>query len=217
MKKMFVYAVLLAALAGTAFVVHEVRMANEVVRHPELFTGGGASPTLREEAAFAKPPPGKRERMTASELAWMLKESIELDVLGPFATRGGALDAYNARTRAYNERAETITFVDVDMAAAKRRVEVSLDEIVHGAIDGALAASMPDTGDRTVRTAQTYLRAMGLYPSEPDGRESGETAHAVRTFQMATGLPVTGEIDEKLLGHLRDALAKKLRPEKIGF
>ncbi|MDL2264747.1 hypothetical protein LJC31_08860, partial [Synergistaceae bacterium OttesenSCG-928-I11] len=61
-KKIAVYAVLLLTLAGTAFVVHEVRMANEVVRHPELFSGEGARPAVREDATFAKPPPGKREK-----------------------------------------------------------------------------------------------------------------------------------------------------------
>ncbi len=225
-KKIAAYAVLLLTLAGTAFVVHEFRMTNEVVRHPELFlsgsggSGGGTPHVARDDSMFAKPPPGKRERRTAGELAWMLKESIELDVLHRFAMRGSTLDAYNARVRAYNERAETIVFVEGDMETAKRRVAVSLDEIVRGAIDDALASSSAEagqSGDRDIRTAQTYLRVLDFYPPEPDGRMNGETAHAVRMFRMATGLPITEEIDKNLLEVMRDALVKKLRPETIGF
>jgi hypothetical protein len=216
MKKFLAYVLVLLALAAAAVVAHEVQMANEVVRNPELFIGGDAPPAPRDDAMFAKPSSGKRERMTVSELAWMLRESVSLGVIEPFAERGAALDAYNARISAYNERAAEIVYVDADMETARRRVTVSLDEIVGGAVDEALDAAA-DVGDGTIRRAQACLRVMGLYLSEPDGEWNDATAHAVRMFQAAIGVPVTGKADETLLEQLRWSAAKKLRPETIGF
>lgn len=219
-KKALLYALIIAALVAASFIVNEVRLAKEAVRNPEAFRAGGGVDANRQPTAeiFSEPPAGKAERMTPSELAWMLRERITLDVMERFASRGRALDIYNERVAAYNARGGTIAYAESDMAEAKRRVERSLDLILGDAIDESLEISMPpDAPDRAIWTAQKYLGALSLFPAEPDGKPGDSTAHAVRMFQASVGVPVTGRVDEELLEQLRESLALKLKPTSVGF
>jgi peptidoglycan hydrolase-like protein with peptidoglycan-binding domain len=45
-----------------------------------------------------------------------------------------------------------------------------------------------------VRTLQTALASAGLYAGEIDGRFKALTEAAVRAFQKAKGLPITGKV-----------------------
>lgn len=57
----------------------------------------------------------------------------------------------------------------------------------------------------TVRGAQERLAALHAYDYEPDGDESAEWSAALRDFQRARGLAVTGELDPSTQAALRDA------------
>ncbi len=59
----------------------------------------------------------------------------------------------------------------------------------------------------TVRSAQRLLAQLDLYEGEIDGIVGPITRRAVRQFQEETGYPVTGAIDQRLLGQL-DVVAK---------
>jgi len=56
----------------------------------------------------------------------------------------------------------------------------------------------------TVRGAQERMAALNAYDYEPDGAESAEWASALRDFQRAKGLAVTGELDLSTQAVLRD-------------
>jgi hypothetical protein len=57
----------------------------------------------------------------------------------------------------------------------------------------------------TVRGAQERLASLNAYDYEPDGQESAEWAEALREFQRARGLIVTGELDLSTQAALREA------------
>ncbi len=57
----------------------------------------------------------------------------------------------------------------------------------------------------TVRGAQERMAALHAYDYEPDGDESAEWSAALRDFQRARGLAVTGELDLSTQAALRDA------------
>jgi peptidoglycan hydrolase-like protein with peptidoglycan-binding domain len=49
-----------------------------------------------------------------------------------------------------------------------------------------------------VRTLQTALASAGFYTGEIDGIFSEPTKEAVRAFQKANGLPVTGKVGPEM-------------------
>ena len=51
---------------------------------------------------------------------------------------------------------------------------------------------------------QERMAALNAYDYEPDGAESAEWASALRDFQRAKGLAVTGELDLSTQAVLRD-------------
>ncbi len=62
--------------------------------------------------------------------------------------------------------------------------------------------------DEVVRTAQVKLQKMGFYDGTVDGQWGSQTAAAVRRFQLARDLRVTGELTPETLR----ALAIKVQP-----
>ena len=60
--------------------------------------------------------------------------------------------------------------------------------------------------DETVRTLQEKLKQAGYDPGPVDGMFGGATARALRAFQEANGLPVTGQVDADLLVQLFSAV-----------
>jgi hypothetical protein len=229
LKKSAIYAFIIALLAAAAFVVNEVRMTRDVMENPKLFVGGvnagTASPPAENAEKFLIPrdvPTGSSSRLSASELAWLLRERIILDVLQDFADRGGPLDSYNDRVRAYNELAGVVEYKEGDMRTAELRVEEIKERVVEDAMDEALERSMPPDirsggGSAVIWTAQKLLSAEGFYLGEPDGREGGPTAHAARMFQTASGADPGGAIDSALVSRLRAAYIRRRTPASVGF
>ena len=70
-------------------------------------------------------------------------------------------------------------------------------------VDGGAAPSQTRAGAAmSVREAQERLNAMGYNVGTPDGSAGPKTARALREFQQAQGLPVTGRLDSATAGEL---------------
>ena len=70
-------------------------------------------------------------------------------------------------------------------------------------VDGGAAPSQTRAGAAmSVREAQESLNAMGYNVGTPDGSAGPKTARALREFQQAQGLPVTGRLDSATAGAL---------------
>ena len=70
-------------------------------------------------------------------------------------------------------------------------------------VDGGAAPSQTRAGAAmSVREAQERLNAMGYNVGTPDGSAGPKTARALREFQQAQGLPVTGRLDSATAGAL---------------
>ena len=78
---------------------------------------------------------------------------------------------------------------------AKNRYDVRLA----GEYQKAAAGALPDL---TIRTAQLYLRYRGYDVGAVDGVLGPHTRSAIEAFQVAEGLPQTGEVDNALLVRL---------------
>ncbi|HCL85540.1 MAG TPA: peptidoglycan-binding protein [Comamonadaceae bacterium] len=70
-------------------------------------------------------------------------------------------------------------------------------------VDGGAAPSQTRAGAAmSVREAQERLNALGYNVGTPDGSAGPKTARALREFQQAQGLPVTGRLDTATAGAL---------------
>jgi hypothetical protein len=74
------------------------------------------------------------------------------------------------------------------------------DTKLRGEFQKFSAGALPDI---TTRAAQLYLTLRGFHPGPVDGVAGSLTRDALRQFQTASGLPVTGQADDQTL----DALA----------
>ena len=61
--------------------------------------------------------------------------------------------------------------------------------------------------DSTVQEAQQELKEQGYYFGQINGEKNADTIAAIRRFQIRSGLPVTGELDEQTLRTLRSGTA----------
>jgi len=61
--------------------------------------------------------------------------------------------------------------------------------------------------DLSVRSAQVYLTFLGYDPHDVDGVMGRLTRSAMNDFQMATGIPVTDQVDARTLEALEEAVA----------
>jgi len=61
--------------------------------------------------------------------------------------------------------------------------------------------------DTTVQEAQQALKEQGYYFGQINGEKDADTIAAIRRFQIRSGLPITGELDEQTLRTLRSGTA----------
>ena len=70
---------------------------------------------------------------------------------------------------------------------------------------GDITAALQQGADRLVLDIQTALAGRGFYDGVPDGLLGPHTVAAIRAFQTALHLPVTGEPSDDLLSRLKSA------------
>lgn len=66
--------------------------------------------------------------------------------------------------------------------------------------------------DSTVQEAQQALKEQGYYFGQINGEKDADTIAAIRRFQIRSGLPITGELDEQTLRTLRSGTASSSAP-----
>jgi peptidoglycan hydrolase-like protein with peptidoglycan-binding domain len=66
--------------------------------------------------------------------------------------------------------------------------------------------------DSTVQEAQQELKEQGYYFGQVNGDKDADTIAAIRRFQIRSGLPITGELDEQTLRTLRSGIASSSAP-----
>jgi peptidoglycan hydrolase-like protein with peptidoglycan-binding domain len=62
--------------------------------------------------------------------------------------------------------------------------------------DGVVDAGEAELNATVIRLAQDQLKAAGFDPGGGTGRLDSQTREALRQYQRATGLPVTGQLDQ---------------------
>jgi len=70
--------------------------------------------------------------------------------------------------------------------------------------------------DRTIRSLQQTLKNQGFYYGAVTGKNSTETAAAIRRYQIRNGLQVTGELNDETLRSVKsssNAVAAESRPD----
>jgi peptidoglycan hydrolase-like protein with peptidoglycan-binding domain len=71
----------------------------------------------------------------------------------------------------------------------------------------AIALARLTPADTTVQQAQEELKEQGYYFGQINGEKNADTTAAIRRFQIRSGLPVTGELDEQTLRTLHSGAA----------
>jgi peptidoglycan hydrolase-like protein with peptidoglycan-binding domain len=66
--------------------------------------------------------------------------------------------------------------------------------------------------DQTIESAQQMLKDQGFYYGEITGEKNADTAAAIHRYQIRSGLPVTGELDEATLRSLRSSASASPSP-----
>jgi len=66
--------------------------------------------------------------------------------------------------------------------------------------------------DSTVQEAQQELKEQGYYFGQINGEKDADTIAAIRRFQIRSGLPITGELDEQTLRTLHSGTASSSAP-----
>lgn len=222
MKKVFAYLAVLLLLVAASVVVNDWRVERELEENPDLLAGGEGG-TPRDDRDYAMPPPGPLGRpMFVSELAWMLRERMALDVLEDFADEGAALEAYNERVAAYNQRAVEIEYRAGELLTAEKRVDAEKGRIVADALDEGLRLAMPDewrgnAAAARIWTVQKFLKLLGFYAGRVTGRTSATTEMAIRLYLERTGDAWSGSVDDALAGRLRNDYLAARTPERVGF
>lgn len=64
----------------------------------------------------------------------------------------------------------------------------------------------------TIRSVQSALKELGMYSGIVDGIAGPETGAAIKRFEHAARLSLTGRADEALLARLNHALTPRMRP-----
>lgn len=70
-----------------------------------------------------------------------------------------------------------------------------------------IALAQLTRADSTVQEAQQELKEQGYYFGQVNGDKDADTIAAIRRFQIRSGLPITGELDEQTLRALRSGTA----------
>jgi peptidoglycan hydrolase-like protein with peptidoglycan-binding domain len=76
----------------------------------------------------------------------------------------------------------------------------------------AIALAQSARADNTVQEAQQELKEQGYYFGQINGEKDADTTAAIRRFQIRSGLPITGELDEQTLHTLRSGTAASSAP-----
>jgi peptidoglycan hydrolase-like protein with peptidoglycan-binding domain len=76
----------------------------------------------------------------------------------------------------------------------------------------AIALTQLARADSTVQEAQQELKDQGYYFGQINGEKNADTIAAIRRFQIRSGLPITGELDEQTLRTLRSGTASSSAP-----
>jgi carboxyl-terminal processing protease len=71
-----------------------------------------------------------------------------------------------------------------------------------------------DMNDEQVKNVQVMLKGLGFDPGRRDGYFSEGTERAVKAFQQANNLSVTGKIDKKTAGAIEAKLVEQVKAEK---
>jgi len=75
-----------------------------------------------------------------------------------------------------------------------------------------IALAQLTRADSTVQEAQQELKEQGYYFGQVNGDKDADTIAAIRRFQIRSGLPITGELDEQTLRALRSGAASSSAP-----
>ncbi len=138
----------------------------------------------------------------AAYAALVLKAQRELAALGLYK---GPLDGrYGRATRnailAYQRK--------VDLPPTGRPDQKTIDHLIYDrqlANAARFTASLPQAPEmaRKVRFVQRRLAMLGYAPGPADGKLGEKTRKAIRLYQADRGMPVTGEVDARLLAALK--------------
>ena len=71
-----------------------------------------------------------------------------------------------------------------------------------------------DMNNEKVKNAQKMLKGLGFEPGREDGYFSEETETAVKAFQEANDIPVTGIIDKETAGKIESKIIEEIRNEE---
>jgi len=91
---------------------------------------------------------------------------------------------------------ELLNFIKNAPPPAPAGVESALPRAT--ATSAKVAPPPPDT----YRSVQRALNRAGYGPITEDGRPGGETADAIRRFELDNGLPITGDVGDRVLARL---------------
>ena len=136
------------------------------------------------------------------------------DVQTALATRGfysGPIDGYSGPSTAAAirdfERAEGLDVTGV--ASEKVLVRALLGPSATAAVTTTTTARVPPpapthavAANVDVKRIQQALADLGYGPLTVDGKAGGQTASAIRRFRLDHGLPVNGDIDDRLVATL---------------
>jgi hypothetical protein len=220
LKKFLVYAIIIAVLSAAAVFLNELRTAREYAEHPEFAVKAPPLSAPLDKEEFKKP--AQSGLMDSSELAWMLREGIILDVWERMITDETKREGYNARVREYNNLAIAIEYRESAMNSAVSLVERHKGDIVRSAEDEAMSLVMPenikkDAHASAVWRVRKYLKLMGYYAGDITGKENRNVTDAVKTFEIRTDSEPTGKIDESLAKELREIWILRNTPVSVGF
>lgn len=208
-KKLLAYTVIIAVLILCAFFWQGKRAARELARAPE--DAPVPAPFRQQPEQYKKPLPGKMGNLTASELAWVLRERLSLDLMLELAGGRSGVAAYNERRDLFNELAGQFEYMESDMNAALKLVESDREAIASRAVDDALA------GENEIWRAQQFLRLRGLYLANPTGTMNRDTEYAVKMYQLQRNEPQTGVVSIKLLDTLKADYLRERSGKEILF
>ena len=160
--------------------------------------------------------------MNSSELAWILREKLTLDIMERMVTGGPELDEYNRRAREYNALAVTIEYKESDMTSARRLVEGMKIDITRDAVAETMSLAMPiramsDQNIDTVWRIQKLLSLFGYYAGAINGEENEGTVSAVKMYELKSGSPITGRIDKKLAETLTGSWIARNTPADVSL
>ena len=191
---------------------------NEATQRPTP-AAAPVSATVAEES-FVKP--HSSGRMNSSQLAWMLREKIVLDIMERMVSGGPELEAYNMRVREYNALAAAIEYKESEMASAFRLVEEMKGDITRDAVMETITLAMPikamaDSKVGTIWRAQKFLSLFGYYPVVIDGEENDGTLSAVKMYELKSDKPITGRIDESLAEDLAESWITRNTPRDVSL